>query len=40
MMAEVAEVAEVNGIKISYQIQGKEDGEPLILVSGWAGYIR
>ena len=30
------EIAEVNGIKISYEVQGKEDGIPLILVSGWA----
>jgi pimeloyl-ACP methyl ester carboxylesterase len=27
--------ADANGIKIHYEIQGKEDSEPLILVSGW-----
>lgn len=32
----MTEIADVNGIKISYLVQGKEDGIPLILVSGWA----
>lgn len=32
----MAELADANGIKISYEIQGKDDGIPLILVSGWA----
>lgn len=32
----MTEIAEVNGIKLSYQVQGKEDGMPIILVSGWA----
>ena len=32
----MAELADANGIKISYEIQGKDDGIPLILVSGFA----
>ncbi|MBN1800632.1 MAG: alpha/beta hydrolase [Candidatus Lokiarchaeota archaeon] len=31
----MANIAHVNGINISYEIQGSENGEPLILVSGW-----
>ncbi len=31
----MANIAQVNGINISYEIQGNENGEPLILVSGW-----
>jgi aminoacrylate hydrolase len=32
----MADFAEVNGIKISYEIQGEDNDTPLILVSGWA----
>jgi pimeloyl-ACP methyl ester carboxylesterase len=32
----MAKFAEVNGIKISYEIQGEDNEIPLILVSGWA----